>query len=101
MNKFIKNLVGEKSLIVTEVEDYIQVVFTSGDTLMIFNRCEIGQKGLPWHNLLLERVELDTHSIALIFSSGHLLTIDLEDAAFRGPEALALHTANGEIVVWQ
>ena len=101
MNDFIKNLVGEKSEIVTRIEDYIQVVFANGDTLTIFNRCEISGKGLPWGNLLLERVDSDPHSIALIFSDGHLLTIGLNEADFMGPVALTLHTASGEIVVWQ
>lgn len=91
-------------LIVSKVEkvsDYIQVVFSDGTTLSIFNN--YAYDGDSIHDIegkTVRFVEEPDDSVIIFFESGESLSIGLDDDDYNGPEAMVLKREGESLVVW-
>jgi len=98
----LQALVG---LIVGKIEDmhdYIQVVFSDGTTLSIFNnyRYDGGSISGIEGKTVKSVKELDS-SVVISFECGKSLLIGLNDDDYSGPEAMVLRQEGKPLVVWR
>ena len=86
---------------IEEVHDYIQVVFSDGTTLSIFNNyvCDAGSI-LSIEGKTVRSVEESDSSVVIYFEGGKSLSIGLNDDDYNGPEAMVLRQEGKSPVVW-
>jgi len=98
-------LVGRSIRSVVEIHDYVQLHFNLGIVLNIYNPFQVeGTNDLGLDALVgatttqvIERVE----EVVLRFGTGAVISIDLREAAYTGPEAMLLRVPGGPIIVWR
>lgn len=84
------------------VQDYFQLEFGSTIGLTIYNPVRI-EPPTPIDALVGKKVQSMTESgksIDIRFDDESSLTIDMQDEAYAGPEALVLHREGFPTVVW-
>lgn len=86
---------------VEEVHDYIQIVFSDGMMLSIFNNCVYdGGSVLGIEGKEVKSVEESSDGILIVFSNGSSISVGLNDHDYNGPEAMVLKQEGKSPVVW-
>ncbi len=86
---------------IEKVHDYIQVVFSDGTTLSIFNNYAYdGDSVLSIEGNRVSGVEESANSVVIIFEGGKSLTVGLNDEDYNGAEAMVLRQEGKSPVVW-
>ena len=86
---------------IEEVHDYIQIVFSDGANLSIFNNYVYnGGSVLGIEGKTVRSVEESGNSVIILFDSGESLFIGLDDDDYNGPEAMVLRQEGKSPVVW-
>jgi hypothetical protein len=104
MNSRLKILVGRSLRSVVQIHDYSQLYFDHGAVLNIYNTFSVvgtsgdGVEGLV--GTVVGKVVEDREKAVLTFGTGAQISIDLRDAAYRGPEAMELIVPGEPTVVW-
>lgn len=97
----LQNLIGLIIGKIEKVHDYIQVVFSDGTTLSIFNNYVYdGDLVRSIVGSTVRTVEECDCSVVIIFESGESLTVGLNDDDYNGPEAMVLRQEGKSPVVW-
>ncbi|OEG74930.1 hypothetical protein BEL05_12195 [Shewanella colwelliana] len=91
-------------LIVSKIEkvhDYIQIVFSDGATLSIFNSYvyDCGSV-LDIEGMKVKSVEEVCDEVSITFSDGSSISIGLKDNDYNGPEAMILKQEGKSPIVW-
>lgn len=86
---------------VEEVHDYIQIVFSDGTTLSIFNNyvCESGSV-LGIEGKEVKSVKESGDGILIVFGDSSSISVGLRDDDYNGPEAMVLRQEGKSPVVW-
>lgn len=86
---------------VEKVNDYIQIVFSDGTTLSIFNNYVYdGDSVLSIEDNTVRFVEESDSSVVITFEGGKSLTIGLNDDEYNGAEAMMLRQEGKSPIVW-
>ena len=86
---------------IEEVHDYIQLVFSDGTTLSIFNNNHYdGGSVLIVEGKKVVSVEEGDSKVVLTLDDGSCLSIGLSDDDYNGPEAIVLRRVGEFPVVW-
>ncbi|TQV84821.1 hypothetical protein FKG94_04720 [Exilibacterium tricleocarpae] len=86
---------------IEEVHDYIQVVFSDGTTLSIFNNYVYdGGPVTGIEGRKVKSVEESGDSVLIIFDDGRTISVGLKDDDYNGPEAMVLRQEGKSPVVW-
>jgi hypothetical protein len=95
-------LVGMSVTNALRVHDYVQLFFERDIVLNIYNEFKLfnGHDLSALNGAKLLEVGEKQDELALYFSNGTRLDIDLRDEAYNGPEALELHVPGQPPVVW-
>lgn len=102
MGSYLDYLVGSTVKNAIQVHDYHQLFFEEGAILNVYNDFEVSGDGRvsSLEGAKVEEVEDTEVAATLRFSGDKSLRIDLRDAAYSGPEALALRMPGKPVVVW-
>lgn len=87
-------------------EDQISVETDDGWSLHIYNRATLS--GMEWNQpsdgdflrLVFEDCVQDESTLSLKFNGGGLITVDMSDNGYSGPEAMQLNGPDGSVVIW-
>ena len=86
---------------IEEVHDYIQIVFSDGTKLSIFNNYVYdGDSVLGIEGREVKSVEEHGDGILIVLDDGRSISIGLKDDDFYGPEAMVLKQEGKSPVVW-
>lgn len=86
---------------IEEVHDYIQVVFSDGTTLSIFNNYVYdGELITGIEGRKVKSVEESGDRVLIIFDNSEAISIGLKDEDYNGPEAMVLNQEGKSPVVW-
>lgn len=86
---------------IEKVHDYVQIVFSDGTALSIFNNYVYdGGSVFGVEGKTVRSVEESGSSIIILFESGESLSIGLDDDDYNGPEAMVLRQEGKCPVVW-
>lgn len=86
---------------IEEVHDYIQIVFSDGMTLSIFNNYVYDDGSvLGIEGKEVKSVEESGDGILIILDDGRSISIGLKDDDYNGPEAMVLRQEGKSLVVW-
>ena len=86
---------------IEEVHDYVQVVFSDGTALSIFNNYVYdGGSVLSIEGKTVRSVEESDSAVIISFEGGESLAIGLNDDDYNGPEAMVLRKEGKPPVVW-
>ena len=86
---------------IAEVHDYIQVVFSDGTTLSIFNSYAYDNgSALDFEGKEVKSVEESENGILIVFDDGRSISVGLKDDDYNGPEAMVLRQEGKSPVVW-
>ena len=86
---------------IEEVHDYIQIVFSDGTTLSIFNNYVYdGGSVLSLEGKEVKSVDKSGDSILIVFDDGRSISVGLNDDDYNGPEAMVLKLEGKYPVVW-
>ena len=86
---------------IEEVHDYIQIVFSDGTTLSIFNNyvyddgLVLGLEGKE-----IKSVEESDDGVLIVFVDGTTISVGLKDEDYNGPEAMVLKQEGKSPIVW-
>lgn len=76
---------------IEEVHDYIQIVFSDGTTLSIFNNYVYNDGSiLGIGGKEVKSVEGSDDDILIVFDDGRSISVGLKDDDYNGPEAMVL-----------
>lgn len=99
----LSRLLGQFIVSVEVIHDYLQVTFSNGDLLNVFNVYlleGVGQSGIrELIGLRVCGISDQTHEVRLDLGA-HALKVSLADEAFRGPEAMEYVPVSGSRIVW-
>ncbi|HKG15075.1 MAG TPA: hypothetical protein VKB12_17255 [Pyrinomonadaceae bacterium] len=107
MRTALQELVGLEVSKASLVHDYLQVFFEGGAILNVYNVFHLsggaaGDGGAPPLDAsTLAAVKEEVQEVELTFSNGVVISIDMRDEAYQGPEALELIRAGSPTVVWR
>lgn len=105
MANVLHELEGKKIQNAVVVQDYLQLVFTDGETLNIFNNFKI--VGCLEDNCLklvgceISSVHDSSETIDIVCLDGKKIHVGMTDSDFNGPEALELIKVDGKRIVWR
>lgn len=86
---------------IEKVHDYVQVEFSDGTILSIFNNYAYeGDSLLSIEGNIVIAVEESDKSVVIIFEGGKSLTVGLNDEDYNGPEAMVLRQEGKFPVIW-
>lgn len=86
---------------VEEVHDYIQLVFSNGTRLSIFNNYVYdGGSVLGLEGKEVKSIEESGSAVVIVFEGGESLSIGLNDDDYNGPEAMVLKQEGKSSIVW-
>jgi len=84
-----------------EVNDYIQVVFSDGTTLSIFNNYSYESGSVrAVEGKKVKSVEEVNNKVIITFEDDDCLSIGMGDDDYNGPEAMVLRQKSEPLVVW-
>ena len=97
----LKQLIGLSVIRVEKVHDYLQVEFSNGAILSIFNNHQYGAGSLSsiQGEQLLTVDELGD-KVSFKFQKGGILSVGMGDADYNGPEAMVLKREGEPFVIW-
>ena len=96
-----KIVIGLVALEVKNVHDYLQVVFSDGSVLNIFNKYFYdGDYISSIEGKELEFMEVHKDKIIFRFRDNGELVVGLRDCDYNGPEAMELRCKDGSPIVW-
>lgn len=97
----LKQLIGLSVIRVEKVHDYLQLEFSSGAILSIFNNYQYGVGSLSsiQGEQLLAVDELGD-MISFKFQKGGILSVGMGDADYNGPEAMVLKRKDEPSIIW-
>ena len=76
---------------IEKLHDYIQIVFSDGTTLSVFNNYVYdGGSVLGIEGKTVRSIDESDSSVIIIFESGESLSIGLDNDDYNGPEAMVL-----------
>jgi len=107
MRTALQELIGLKVSKASLVHDYLQIFFEGGAVLNVYNPFRLSGGAArdggapPVGASVLASVEEEGRKIELTFSNGVVVSIDMRDEAYQGPEALELVRAGSPTVVWR
>ncbi len=86
---------------IEEVHDYIQLVFSDGTTLSIFNNyyCD-GSSVLSIEGKKIKSVEEKDRKVVITFEDGGCISVGMTDDDYNGPEAMVLRREEESPIVW-
>jgi len=86
---------------IEEVHDYIQIIFSDGTTLSIFNNhsCDGGSVH-AFEGKKVKSVEEVDNKVTITFEGDDCLSIGMGDDDYNGPEAMVLKREGESPVVW-
>jgi hypothetical protein len=91
-------------LIINKIEvvhDYIQIVFSDGMILSIFNNYHYDDPSiLAVEGMAVKSVDEGDSKITITLANGRYLSIGMEDDDYNGPEAMVLRREGESPVVW-
>ena len=95
----IENL---KIIKVIQVQDYYQLLFEKNFSMNILNDYMVKEVNSieDLKNLRVTSTENNERLVKINFENNISLTVDLNDNAYHGPEAIVLYGPNNKIVVW-
>ncbi|MEL4238235.1 hypothetical protein [Shewanella xiamenensis] len=98
---FLQILAGLIISRIEEIHDYIQIVFSDGTTLSIFNNYVYdGGSKLDIEGMQVKSIEESNDSALIVFASGRSITVGLTDDDYNGPEAMVLSQNGKSPIVW-
>ncbi len=97
----LKILIGLIIRKVEEVHDYIQLIFSDGTTLSIFNNYYYdGGSVLALEGKKVKSVEDMDSKVVITFEDGGCMSICMTDDDYNGPEAMVLRREGESPIVW-
>lgn len=94
-------LIGLTISKIEEVHDYIQLVFSDGTTLSIFNNYYYdGGSVLAIEGKKIKSVEEVGSKVVIAFEDGGCMSVGMTDDDYNGPEAMVLRREGEPPVVW-
>lgn len=97
----LQSLIGLTVSVLEEVHDYLQIVFSDGTTLSIFNNCLFdGDTVLGFEGKQVKSVEETDVSVLIVFEDGESISVGLTNDDYNGPEAMVLSREGVPPVVW-
>ena len=94
-------LIGMLISKIEKVHDYIQVVFSDGTTLSIFNNHSYDGGSVHLvEGKKVKSVEEVDDKVIITFEDGNCLSIGMGDNDYNGPEAMVLAREGESPVVW-
>lgn len=97
----LQMLIGLLISKIEKVHDYIQIVFSDGTTLSIFNNHSYdGGSVYAAEGKKIKSVEEVDNKINIIFEDNNCLSIGMGDDDYNGPEAMVLRREGESSVVW-
>lgn len=103
MKSRLDKLVSLSVTEVIQVHDYVQLLFSDGTVLNIYNdyRCEpSGQDCLAIKGQIILSVQETATSAEITAINEARVIVDLSDEAYSGPEAMQLCVPGKPIVIW-
>jgi hypothetical protein len=86
---------------IEEIHDYIQIVFSDGTTLSIFNNYHYDDGSVLFvKGKKIESVEEGEAKVVLTLEDGSCFSIGMSDEDYNGPEAIVLRHEGEPPVVW-
>ena len=85
------------------VHDYVQLAFGDSVGLSIYNEISLAPESIPFDQLkgkCVKSVVESEESIALEFTDGTRLAVNLHAVGYRGPEALQLVRRGEPPMIW-
>jgi hypothetical protein len=93
-------LVGLTVVEIDEVHDYIQLVFSDGARLSVFNNyVSNGSLNLS-QGRKIKFINKSQDEIVISFDGNGYLAIGMRAHDYNGPEAMTLHSPDNSVVVW-
>ena len=99
----LDQIIGERIEKIEAIHDYLQIWFSNGALLNVYNAFDLlGTGGLVSSLVqgVIQQIKTDDCSLMLSLVDGRALRIGLLDADFRGPEAMEYIGVDGVRVVW-
>ncbi|MBY0475581.1 MAG: hypothetical protein K2Q13_11050 [Nitrosomonas sp.] len=94
-------LIGHIIKKVEEVHDYVQIVFSDGTTLSIFNNYRYdGGSILSIEGKAVKSIDKKEGNIIITLADGKCVSIGMEDDDYNGPEAIVLKREGESPIVW-
>lgn len=96
----------DKHVTLTFEDEQLQVGTDDGWSLHIYNAYTLSFGGrvdaLAHTSLQLELVDfvVDDVKTVMVFSGDGILTVDLTEGGYSGPEAMQLNGPDGQIIIW-
>ena len=97
----LQTLIGLIVSKIEEIHDYVQIVFSDGTTLNIFNNYYYDSSSV--HSIegkKVKSVEEVGNKITVTFEDSESLSIGMADDDYNGPEAMVLRRKGESPVVW-
>lgn len=86
---------------IEEMHDYVQIVFSDGTTLSIFNNYAYdGGSLLSIEGKKLTSIEESSHLVRIILEDNDVLSVSLDDNDYNGPEAMLLKQRGKPPIIW-
>lgn len=99
--KALKILIGLIVGKIEEIHDYIQIVFSDGTTLSVFNNYYYdGDSVHTIEGKKVRSIEESGEKIILLFEDDGCVSIGMGDEDYNGPEAMVLRREGESPVVW-
>ena len=101
IEQMLRVLTGLMIQKVEEVHDYLQLVFSDGTILNVFNKYQYeGENILSIKGKKMNSIKETDQSVLFSFSDGSHLIVGLRDEDYSGPEAMELIRHNEPPIVW-
>ena len=104
MSNIVQQLKGSSITQAIPIEDYLNIEFSDGSVLSIFNHYTLKGDSTDFSAIAgskLVAVDEQPKKITFNFSTRQKIEVDLSDDGFTGPEAMMLVIPNQPIVVWR
>jgi len=94
-------LVGLTIGSIEKIHDYVQIIFSDGTTLTIFNNFvfDFGRRSVI-EGVEIKSVDESATALTIFFESEASLSIGLNADDYNGPEAMVLRREDTPAVVW-
>ncbi len=97
----LKILIGLIISKIEEVHDYIQIRFSDGTTLCIFNKYHCDDSSIHMlEGMKVKSIEEIDNKVMISFENNRFLSIGMADDDYNGPEAMVLRRNDESPVVW-
>lgn len=99
--ELLNSLIGLSVCRVVNVYDYIQIIFSGGEVLSIFNSYNYSGSSISRiERKIIINIEKKNNKIIIKFNNKECLIIGIADDDYRGPEAFTLKKGNDPPLVF-